>query len=114
MRREAKSPEDYLAQIEGEQRDMVNRIRAVIAEVVPDVEETLGGGMLDYPGLANLAAQKNYVALYVAAAPLAEHKANFPGTSCGKCCLRFKRPAHVDEAALAALLRDVRAYRLKQ
>lgn len=111
MKRSANSPAAYVAQLEGDHREMVERIRAVIADVAPDVTETLDRGMLDYPGLANVAAQKHYVALYVAAAPLAAHKDRFPGTSCGKCCLRFKRPQQVDETALADLLRAVRSDR---
>jgi len=63
--------------------------------------------MLGYPGLGNLAAQKNYVALYVNSSKLAEHVVNFPGASCGKCCLRFRKPEHIDPDALRSLLADI-------
>jgi hypothetical protein len=75
------------------------------------VEETIGHGMLDYPGLANLAAQKGYVALYVAPEVLERHKPHFPGVSTGKSCLRFKRIDQADPAALRRLLVDLRAAR---
>ena len=111
MYREVTGPDDYLAQVEGDLRAMLETIRQVIFEVAPEVEEITEYGMLGYPGLANLAAQKQYVALYVMPAVLALHKDNFPGTSCGKSCLRFRQPGQVRVEALRALLRDVYAAR---
>ena len=67
--------------------------------------------MLDYPGLANLAAQKHYVALYVAASVLARHKAAFAGLSSGKSCLRFKKLSDFDALAVRKLLADVLEFR---
>lgn len=67
--------------------------------------------MLDYPGLANLGAQKHYVALYVAPAVLAQRKSDFPGVDAGKGCLRFKKPEQVDPDALRRLLHEVSRYR---
>lgn len=114
MKRDAESPERYVASIEGEQLELIERIRLAIRRSAPDVEETIGHGMLDYPGLANLAAQKRYVALYVAPEVLARHKQSFPGTSSGKSCLRFTKLAQADPEALHALLSEVRAYRLER
>lgn len=111
MERDAASPERYLASIGAEQRALVERIREAIRAVAPEVEETIGHGMLDYPGLANLAAQKRYVALYVAPMVLARHKQGFPGTSAGKSCLRFTKLEQADPEALEALLTDVLAHR---
>ena len=111
MKRDASSPQDYLAQVEGPQGDILARVREAIFDVAPDIEEIIEYGMLGYPGLANLGAQKHYVALYVAPAVLAEHKAGFSGASCGKSCLRLKKPEQADPEKLRALLRDVLAYR---
>lgn len=90
---------------------MLEAIRAVILEVAPDVEEGIGHRMLEYPGLANLGAQKHYVALYVAPSVLAERKQDFSGVSTGKSCLRFRNLDQMDRKALARLLREVRAFR---
>jgi hypothetical protein len=56
MRRDDSSPEAYSNDVEGDLRMLLEAIRDLILEVVPDVEEGIGHGMLDYPGLANLAA----------------------------------------------------------
>jgi len=111
MRRDASSPAAYRRAVTGGQRKLLETIRGVIREVAPDVEEGIAHGMLDYPGLANLGAQKHYVALYVSPAVLAAHKPHFPGVSCGKSCLRFRSPEELDPAALRRLLRAVRKHR---
>jgi uncharacterized protein YdhG (YjbR/CyaY superfamily) len=111
VRRDSSSPQAYRADVKGAQRQLLDAIRDVVLEVAPEATEGIGHGMLDYTGLANLAAQKGYVALYVAPAVLARHKDDFPGVSAGKSCLRFRRIEQVDREALARLLRDVRAHR---
>jgi uncharacterized protein YdhG (YjbR/CyaY superfamily) len=114
MRRDSRSPKTYRADVSGEQRKLLERIREVIFEVAPDVEEGIEHGMLDYPGVANLAAQKHYVALYVAPAVLAQHREAFSGIDAGKSCLRFKRSEQLDSAALRKLLDAVVAFRRGQ
>ncbi len=114
MRRDARSPEAYLEELDEGQREIVERIRKVILKVSPRTEERMEYGMLDYPGLANLAAQKRYVALYVAPTVLADHKEHFPGVSAGKSCLRFSSVEQADAKAIGRLLRDVKAYRRRR
>lgn len=111
MRRDSRSPAAYRKDVQGPQRELLEAIREVIFEVAPDVEEGIEHGMLDYPGLANLGAQKNYVALYVAPPVLAEHRGDFPGVSMGKSCVRFQRPEQFEAKAVRRLLRDVRRLR---
>jgi hypothetical protein len=86
---------------------MLETIRDVIFEIAPESDEIIEYGMLGYPGLANLAAQKHYVALYVKPAVLAEHREHFSGADCGKSCLRFRRPDQIDRERLRVLLGDV-------
>lgn len=107
MRRNDSSPEAYRTDVTGEQSEMLETIRNAILSVAPDTEEIIEHGMLGYPGLANLAAQKYFVALYVIPAVLAEHRDGFPGADCGKSCLRFRRPDQIDSDRLRELFRDV-------
>lgn len=115
MKRDASSPEAYAADVQAEAppalASLFDAIRRTIRDEVPDVEECIRHGMLDYPGLANLACQKDYVALYVAPPVLEQHRDRFPGIDAGKSCLRFRRSAQLDRVALRRLLRDVRRYR---
>jgi uncharacterized protein YdhG (YjbR/CyaY superfamily) len=113
MRRNDSSPEAYRNDVTGEQREMLETIRSVIFEVAPKTEEIIEYGMLGYPGLANLAAQKHYVALYVKPSVLARHKEQLAEADCGKSCARFRRPSQVDPARLRDLLQDVLKERSK-
>jgi len=107
MKRDSDSPEAYRAAVEGEQRELLEAIRALVFEVAPAIDEKIQYGMLDYPGLANLAAQKHYVSLYVMPAVLDRHRESFAGVGTGKSCLRFRRLNQLDPALVRALLTDV-------
>lgn len=111
MKRDVETAKEYLSAIGGDQRPIIEALRKAVLAADPEVRETLRYGMLDYPGVANLGAQKHYVALYVAPSALAKHKKNFPGVDAGKSCLRFKRLDQVDATALSALLEDVLIHR---
>ena len=111
MKRDDTSPDAYRRSVEGAQAELLEAIREVVLDAAPGVEEGIRYGMLDYPGLANLAAQKQYVSLYVMPAVLARHAKRFAGVDRGKSCLRFKRLDQLDEVALRALLEDVLATR---
>ncbi len=111
MQRDAKTPQEYLDMVPEKQRGMIETIREAIFAAVPDVEEINEYGMLGYKGLGNLAAQKQYVALYMPATVVAQHKPNFPGLNCGKVCMRFRRPEQLDPEKLRALVRDAYAWR---
>ena len=112
MSRDVGSPEAYRASLGGSERELLEEIRKVILAEAPDLPETIRHGMLEYSGLASLAAQKGYVALYVAPPVLARHRGDFPGVSSGKSCLRFASLAQLDRVSLRRLLRAVRRYRL--
>lgn len=111
MKRDASSPAAYRADVTGAQRELLELVRGLVLEAAPGIEETIGHGMLDYPGLANLAAQEHTVSLYVAPEVLAKHAEAFAGIDRGKSCLRFRRCEQVDREAVLALLADVRAFR---
>jgi hypothetical protein len=107
MQRDARSPDAYRNAAEGPQRELLDTIRGLVMEVAPGVVESIGHGMLDYPGLANLAAQKQYVSLYVAPSALDLHRDELAGINCGRSCVRFRRLEQVDPDVVPALLRDV-------
>lgn len=105
MQRNHSSPEAYRADVVGELKAMLERIRGLLLEAVDASEETIEYGMLSYGDLANLAAQKNYVALYVASEVLDSFRGRLP--DCGKSCIRFRRSAQIDDHLLRELIRAV-------
>ena len=111
MKRDSSSPRAYRDDVTGELSDILEAVREVVLDFVDEDVEQIKYHMLDYPGLANLAAQKAYVSLYVAPEVLADYKERFDGPSSGKSCLRFDKLEQVDRELLAELLADVREYR---
>lgn len=113
MKIKADSPAEYRKGVPEHQKKLLESIRTIILDLAPKADEQLGHGMLDYPGIANLGAQKNHVSLYVLPAVLGKHKNNFPKNACGKSCLRLKDMKQFDEDSIRDLLRDVIAARGK-
>ena len=107
MQRDAKSPQHYIDSIEGAQKELLLEIRALILEAAPESEEIIEYGMLGYTGIANLAAQKHYVSLYVAPKVLAQYKQNHPESNCGKSCLRFRSQKDFHADSVQELLQEV-------
>ena len=123
--RSAATPEDYIAAAVEPRRDDIRRLHEFIRRTVPQLEPTMEFRLLGYGKyhyryatgregdwvLVGVADNQQAISLYVGAADahgyLAEQYAPRLGkVSCGKSCIRFKRPADVDLAALEELLRE--------
>lgn len=138
MQYKADSPEDYIAQLPAERKEVVSRIRKTILENLPKgFEEQISYGMLGYavphskypdgyhcdPKLPlpfmNLASQKNYVALYhsgIYANPklydwfVAEYpKYCRRKLDMGKSCIRFKAMDDIPYELIGELSRKMTA-----
>lgn len=108
MKRDSRSPQHYVNSVEPPLREILDRIRRLLHQVAPDVEEGIQYGMLAYPGIACLGAQKAYVSLYVSPAALARYRDAHPESNGGKSCLRFRPTDVLDEEAIRRLLLDAR------
>ena len=114
MKRDVQSPEEYLATIPEAQRPLVDHLRRLVRTTAPGLPETIRWGMLSYgePSLFALAAQKQYVALYVMATAAVDGMAEaLAGVDHGKGCLRFKEFDDVPTGTIRKLLgraRDLR------
>ncbi len=120
MQYKADTPEEYIQQLPPERQEVINRLRQIIKEKLPDgFEEQMSYGMLGfvvphsiYPNgyhcspelplpFINLASQKNFVALYhsgIYASPkllnwLVTEYPKYVKTKLdmGKSCVRFKK-----------------------
>ncbi len=110
MRRDDSSPQAYRESVEGKLRATLERTRNLILDAAPDVDEGIKYGMLYYPGIGCLGAQKYYVSLYVHSTVLQEVRDSFTGLSCGKSCIRFTRPGQVDPGAVRRLVSALQSF----
>tara|TARA_R110000850_G_scaffold117437_1_gene233868 strand:+ start:2654 stop:3010 length:357 start_codon:yes stop_codon:yes gene_type:complete len=104
MKRDDRSPEAYIQSVGEDQQPLLLAVRHLILELEPDIDEHIEYGMLAFGDLANLAAQKNHISLYVAPKAMARFKAEYPGTNCGKSCLRLTSMKHFDPESIRLLL----------
>lgn len=108
MRREGSTPEEYLSGLESWHLDKTTRLRELILESAPDLTENVRGGILYYEDEGDvlaLAAQKQYVALYVLVPDVMDARRELlEGLDCGKGCIRFKARTEIPEQAISQLL----------
>lgn len=121
------TPDEFLARVDPAKRADVDALHALIRETLPMFAPAVYGAMLGYGAYhyryasgregdsyrVAVAPNKSGISVYVNAVDvggwLAEQARDGLGkASVGKSCIRFKRLADLDLAALAALLRRVR------
>jgi hypothetical protein len=119
-----KTVTEYLAALPEAQRSDAQRLHKLIRKTAPALKPFVGFGMIGYGALhvryatgrevdwfvLGLAGRKNGLALHVMppadGSPMPEIKRDrFPKGDVGKTCVRFKKLADLDEAAVIALVR---------
>ncbi len=122
---DAATPQQYIDELQGERKDDIVALDAMIRKRAPDLDPHMRSGMLGYGtyryryasgkegewfviGLAN---QKRYISLYVCAADdqgyLAERFANrLPKADNGQSCVRFKRLEDLDADVVAEMIEE--------
>jgi uncharacterized protein YdhG (YjbR/CyaY superfamily) len=84
----------YLSHLVPDRRAALERIRSLIFDTLPDVEETMKYRMPTYElgdVVCAVASQKHYMSLYMDTTQVAEHQQELKHLDCGKSCIRFKR-----------------------
>lgn len=120
------SPDALIAALPEPRRSEIARVDRFIREAVPDLERLAAAKMIGYGPFhyryasgregdafrIALSSRVQYISLYTCAADARGHVAEryrdrLPAADIGKGCVRFKRLADLDPAALRALLREV-------
>jgi hypothetical protein len=121
----AKTPEQYIRQLEEPRRSEVRRLHDLIRKAAPKLEPYMESGMIGYgryhyrsPSgregewcLLGLASRKRYISFYVVAEDgkggyLAEsYRDRLPKADIGKSCVRFQRLDDLDEKVLRQMIR---------
>lgn len=121
----AKTPEQYIRQLEEPHRGEVRRLHELIRKTAPRLEPYMESGMIGYGRyhyrsasgregewcLLGLASRKRYISFYVVAEDgkggyLAEsYRDRLPKADIGRSCVRFKRLDDLDEKVLREMIR---------
>lgn len=121
----AKTPEEYLAQVDEGRRADVAALDRLIRKAAPKLEPVVQNGVLGYGPFhykyasgregdacrLSIASNAQYISLYVLATDgeqyVAEkYKEQLPKAKIGKSCVRFKKLADLDAKALEALIKE--------
>jgi len=130
MRSEAKTVEEYLAELPEERREAISKVREVILQNLPDgYEEAMNWGMIAYEvplstypdtyngqplAYAALASQKNHMAVYLTGIYMdeearakfeADYRATGKRFDVGKSCVRFRK---LDDLPLPVIAEAIR------
>ena len=122
---DAKTPEEYIAGVDDHRRDDIQQLHDFIREIAPELEPTMGFGMLGYGRFhykyasgregewmkIGIASNKRYISFYCCSADeqgyVAErYRERLPKASIGKSCVRFKRLSDLDLEVLGSLIRE--------
>src|SRR5712691_7063520 len=118
------TPAEYIAKLEEPRKSEIAALDKLIRKMAPELKPSIHIGMLAYGPFhykyasgregdwfrIGVASNKNYLSLYIcpsdAAGYIPEHyKEALPKASIGRGCVRFKRLADLDPAALKKLIR---------
>lgn len=122
----AKTPEEYIEQLEEPRRSDIAALDKLIRKAAPKLEPTIMSGMLGYGPFhykyatgregdacrLSIANNASYISLYALGTDdeggyVAErYKDQLPKAKIGKSCVRFKRLSDLDEKALIALIKE--------
>ncbi len=106
MLSDAKTPSEYMAQLEDDwRRDKLQSIRAIIQKQAPQLSESINYKMLGYALDENyvfhLNAQTAYVSLYVGNASKIDPSGELlQGLSVGKGCVRFSKSTDITKTRI--------------
>lgn len=111
----AASVDDFLEEVEPDRRPALDRLRALCIDAFGAEHERMAFGMPAYgdprsPWIA-FNSQKQYVALYAGQGAIERFGDRLVGASCGKGCIRWRKPAAMDFALIAEIVRDVKAHK---
>ncbi|WP_243291546.1 DUF1801 domain-containing protein [Bacillus sp. FJAT-47783] len=96
----ANNVDEYLAQLPKERMDALQKLRNMIHEHVPNVEETIKYKMptfeLNGKPIFSIASQKQYVSFYVMDISLLDpFRHELKTFNLGKSCIRFKKESEI-------------------
>lgn len=101
---------DYLEQLDDDNRRALERIRTLVHEIIPDVEETKSYGIptYKYKGtyLVAFAKNKSFLSLYPGSEVLETHEAELKGFAHSKGTISFTPDTELSDAVLRAIITD--------
>lgn len=103
------SPEEYRESIDGDLSDMLERLRTIILESLPEEKEFVRNKMLYYPSVGYLGAKGDHVALYMAPSLVDEHDEKLDDeVEIDRAAVRFDEMSQIKDSDIHELIQASR------
>lgn len=103
----------YLENLAPDRREMVQTLRQLILETLPQAEENFSYRMPTYSvsgkPIAAVASQKHYLSIYLDVEALDAHREEFAHLNCGKSCIRFRKISDLPLQTVRTILQETLA-----
>jgi len=89
-----KAVDEYIQSLQPDRKKALEKIRGLIFNTIPDIEETMRYNMPTYEKdevVCALASQKHYISLYMDVELVKEHREELKHLDVGKSCIRFRK-----------------------
>lgn len=110
MQSKARTVDAYMTEVPPARQAAIAELRELCRKVLVGYDENMQYGMPGYAkdGTVRVAfnSQKQYISLYIAPAVVAANRDLLAGISCGKSCIRYKRPEHINFDVVRKLLQE--------
>lgn len=109
----AASVDDFMSEVAPDRRPALDRLRSLCRDTFGADSELMAFGMPAYgdartPWIA-FNSQKQHIALYAGQGAIERFGDRLGAASCGKGCIRWRRPDKMDFDVIADILADVKA-----
>lgn len=106
--------QNYLESLPIERKTEILKLRALIKELYPNIEETMKYNLPDFKldglSLFQVASQKNYISFYISKALLHLHKEELKHLNLGRGCIRFKKLERINLEILTTIIKGAKEY----
>jgi uncharacterized protein YdhG (YjbR/CyaY superfamily) len=111
LQSKAQTVDEYFKEVPADRLPALQQLRRLCQEHLPGFEESMTYGMPCYSrdGVVEVgfASQKNNLALYIVRKDVMDvYRGEFPASTIGKGCIRYRNPARIDFAVVEAMLKD--------
>ena len=113
MQSDAETVDEYIETLEGERKEAIIRLREIVRETHPHIEESMKYRMPTYykndGSYIAYASQKQYISLYIRSEKLVlKYKPKLGKVSLGKNCIRFRKLADMKFEIIRQLLEEIK------
>jgi uncharacterized protein YdhG (YjbR/CyaY superfamily) len=110
MKTKALTVDEYLATIPEDRAQVIAKVRSMIQENLPEIEETMEYGMPTYKPFFAIASQEKYLTFYLFdGRKIEKYRDRFARASIGRSCIRYTHPEEFPLDVLQEIVEELKS-----